>query len=53
VHGRWKSQAYRRYFDTQHSLRLRLMATAQLRVRSVLPANNVQQLNHLLASSND
>lgn len=29
-HGRWKSLAYRGYFDVQHSLRLRLTATAQL-----------------------
>jgi len=29
-HGRWKSLAYRGYFDVQHSLRLRLAATAQL-----------------------
>jgi hypothetical protein len=30
AHGRWKSLAYRAYFDVQHNLRLRLSATAQL-----------------------
>ena len=29
-HGRWKSLAYRSYFDVQHNLQLRLAATAQL-----------------------
>jgi hypothetical protein len=29
-HGRWKSLAYRAYFDIQHNLHLRLAATAQL-----------------------
>ena len=33
AHGRWKSLAYRTYFDVQHSLRLRLAPTAQLRLR--------------------
>jgi len=32
AHGRWKSLAYREYFDGDN-LRLRLLATAQLRVR--------------------
>ena len=31
AHGRWKSLAYRVYFDVQHSLALRLAATAPLR----------------------
>jgi hypothetical protein len=31
AHGRWKSLAYRTYFDVQHSLELRLSATAPLR----------------------
>jgi hypothetical protein len=31
-HGRWKSLAYRGYFDVQHDLHLRLTATAQLRL---------------------
>ena len=30
AHGRWKSLAYRTYFDVQHSLELRLSATAPL-----------------------
>jgi hypothetical protein len=30
AHGRWKSLAYRTYFDVQHSLELRLAATAPL-----------------------
>jgi hypothetical protein len=30
AHGRWKSLAYRGYFDVQHDVRLRLAATAQL-----------------------
>jgi hypothetical protein len=30
AHGRWKSLAYRTYFDVQHSLELRLGATAPL-----------------------
>lgn len=30
AHGRWKSLAYRAYFDVQHNLQLRLTATAQL-----------------------
>ena len=30
THGRWKSLAYRAYFDVQHSLELRITATAQL-----------------------
>lgn len=34
AHGRWKSAAYRGYFDVQHNLRLRLLATAQLRLHS-------------------
>ena len=29
-HGRWKSLAYRAYFDVQHNLELRMAATAQL-----------------------
>ena len=29
-HGRWKSLAYRSYFDVQFNLQLRLAATAQL-----------------------
>ena len=32
AHGRWKSLAYRTYFDVQHSLELRLSATAPLRL---------------------
>ena len=36
VHGRWRSLAYRVYFDSDRSQRLRLMATAQLRLRSSL-----------------
>ena len=32
-HGRWKSLAYRDYFDVQHDLHLRLTATALLRLR--------------------
>lgn len=35
-HGRWRSLAYRSYFDSERNLHLRLMATAQLRVRSAL-----------------
>lgn len=31
-HGRWKSLAYRSYFDVQHNLQLRLAATAHLRL---------------------
>jgi hypothetical protein len=34
AHGRWKSLAYRAYFDVQHNLQLRLLATAQLRLHS-------------------
>jgi hypothetical protein len=34
-HGRWKSLAYRGYFDVQHSLTLRLSATAHLRLLSL------------------
>jgi hypothetical protein len=34
VHGRWRSLAYRLYFDSDRSQRFRLMATAQLRLRS-------------------
>ena len=34
AHGRWKSLAYRGYFDVQHSVRLRLAATAQLSLHS-------------------
>jgi hypothetical protein len=34
AHGRWKSLAYRSYFDVQHNLQLRLAATAQLRLHS-------------------
>jgi hypothetical protein len=34
AHGRWKSLAYRSYFDVQHSLQLRLLATAQLSLHS-------------------
>jgi integrase len=34
AHGRWKSLAYRTYFDVQHSLELRLSATAPLRLQS-------------------
>jgi hypothetical protein len=30
AHGRWKSLAYRGYFDVQHNLHLRLSATAHL-----------------------
>lgn len=37
AHGRWKSTAYRGYFDVQHDLRVRLQATAQLCVRSRQP----------------
>jgi hypothetical protein len=33
AHGRWKSLAYRTYFDVQHSLELRLSATAPLRIQ--------------------
>lgn len=33
AHGRWKSLAYRTYFDVQHSLELRLAATAPLHSR--------------------
>ena len=33
AHGRWKSLAYRTYFDVQHSLELRLGATAPLLAR--------------------
>ena len=34
AHGRWKSLAYRTYFDVQHSLALRLAATAPLLAHS-------------------
>lgn len=34
AHGRWKSLAYRSDFDVQHSVHLRLVATAQLRLMS-------------------
>jgi hypothetical protein len=34
AHGRWKSLAYRSYFDVQHNLQLRLVATAQLHLHS-------------------
>jgi hypothetical protein len=32
LHGRWRSLAYRGYIDVKHSQRLRLAATAQLRL---------------------
>ena len=35
AHRRWKSLAYRTYFDVQHSLELRLAATAPLRIRVI------------------
>lgn len=34
AHGRWKSLAYRSYFDVQHNVQLRLVATAHLRLMS-------------------
>jgi integrase len=34
AHGRWKSLAYRGYFDVQHDVRLRLAATVQLSLHS-------------------
>jgi hypothetical protein len=36
THGRWKSLAYRSYFDSQHNQQIRLLATAQLRLHSPL-----------------
>jgi hypothetical protein len=51
VHGRWRSLAYRTYFDSNRSQRLRLMATAQLRLRSSvsasLPSTRVQSGSHM------
>ena len=34
AHGRWRSLAYRGYFDSARNQRMRLLATAQLRLRS-------------------
>lgn len=34
VHGRWRSMAYRSYFDTARNQRMRLVATAKLRLHS-------------------
>jgi hypothetical protein len=42
AHGRWKSLAYRGYFDIQNNLRLRLTATAQLSLHSLSPQPSPQ-----------